>query len=439
MSVVIKGFVSNSAAKNNLLGRTAIFGELSQNARTFSKEILEYANIAHPGIELNLFHATNGGAKFSPESAYTSLLLEIGAWVYERGILLNGSSSSQLQDFIAAFENSFNGRVAGITAGPLRSDGTYKLPEVLRFSMMPNGGIQSEVNLWFGIEDFETNYDQYEIVVIPPVEDLAVFFQTQALVKTATEARPVDVMTNLVDTAKGKKPPTHVFAQTVMWYNASQPTQTLPTSWFVLIYGPKGNNSEAIAQALRTYALANSLQSSENWKIVMPDLFRATQFTVLPRWDKYAITPTSVAGIYAPYGNVTEMLQFAKNKLPSIATTYISDRLEAMHHPYRSIMLLVVPGSDNRVGAQSMQDLIPTYIGQEGLGEDFSRQSEYTKQWVTQMGNLLRVAELYGAGGTTVSLATGMRLVTHLGLECVAMKIKDVEFLVALKRNYAPV
>lgn len=436
MSIVIKGFASNTAAKNNLLGRTAVFGELTPYARSFSKETTDFASASHPGLELNIFHSVNGNIAISLEPTYTDLLLDISGWVYERGVLLAGSSTSTLQDFIAAFENRFSGYISGITASPLKSDGNYKMPEMLQFTMMPNAGIVSEVTLWFGVESFEQNYDITTIKVVSPVAQLSVFFQSQQSVLEALAARPIDTMMVLVDEASEKKPPTHVVTQTVTWYNITQPNQTVQCTWFVLIYGPKGNTSEAINQALMNFILSNSTQSAANWKIVMPDLFRLTQFTVLPRWDKYAIAPTSIAGIYSPVGKVGEMLTFAQSKLVAMTNAYVASHLEVTHHPYRSVELLVVPGEDNRQGATSLEELIPDYIGQESLGEDFNRQSQYTRDWVTGMGNLLRVAELYGKGAV---LSSGMRMVTHNGLECVTMKIKDVEFIVALKRNYAPV
>lgn len=436
MSMVIKAFVSNTAAKNNSINGVAVFGELSSYARTFSKDIMEYASNLYPSIELNILHAVNNTTTVSPEANSTDLLLEIGNWVYERGILLAGSSSATLQDFIAAFENRFTGFVSGITASALRSNGNFRLPEMIQFSMTPNAGVETSVTLWFGIESLEANYDIYSIQVVAPVETLSVFFQSREAVQTALAARPVDTMMQLVDTAKAKKPPTHISTLTVTWYNVAQPSQSLACTWFVLIYGPRGNSSEAIQQALTTFILANSTQTAANWKLVMPDLFRITQFTILPRWDKFAIASTSIAGIYSPQGKVSEMLTFAQSKLPSLGNTFINNNLETTHHPYRSIQLLSVPGEDNRQGALSLVELIPDYIGQEAIAEDFNRQSEYTRRWVTEMGNLLRVAELYGISAT---LAPGMRIVTHLGLECVSMKIKDVEFLVALKRNYAPV
>ncbi len=436
MSIVIKAFASNSATKNNLPNRTGVFGELSAYARTFSREITEYALDAYPSIELNVFSSLQDGLVYAPPPNVTNMLLEISAWVYERGLLLAGSSSATIQDFVAAFENRFSGFVNGVTTSPLRSDGNYRIPELLNFTLTPNAGIESSISLWFGNDSFENDYDAYEIVVVPPVEGLSVFFQSRDAVQTALAARPIDTMMGLVDTAKAKKPPSHIVTQTVTWYNISQPAQSLTCTWFMLIYGPRGNNSNATSQALTNFILANSTQSVQNWKVVMPDLFWQTQFTILPRWDNYAIAPTSIAGIYAPYGKVSEMLTFAQSKLSSLNTTFIANTLETTHHPYRSIQLLSVPGEDNRLGATSLEELIPDYIGQESIGEDFNRQSAYTRQWVTEMGNLLRVAELYGKGAT---LQTGMRVVEHLGLECVSMKIRDVEFLVALKRNYAPV
>jgi hypothetical protein len=310
------------------------------------------------------------------------------------------------------------------------------MPEMLQFTMTPNAGIITAVTLWFGNESLETNYDVYSILVVPPVAQLSVFFQSKDAVQTALDARPIDTMMQLVDTIKNKKPSTHISTLTVSWYNISQPSQSLSCTWFLVIYGPKGNNSEAINLAISNYILANSTQTSVNWKIVMPDLFRITRFTILPRWDKYAISPTSIAGIYSPMGKVSEMLTFTQSKLSPLGNTYISNNLETTHHPYRSIQLLSVPGEDNRQGATSLAELIPDYIGQESIAEDFNRQSLYTRQWVSDMGDLLRVAEFYGINFV---LLPGMRIIEQFDLDCVAMKIKDVEFVVALKSNYAPI
>lgn len=428
MPITIKAFASNAGLKNNSPGVTARFGELSGNSRTYSREVREYATFAYPLIELQVFSSKSAtGEDQELGMNYSDQLLEITNWCYQRGSLVNGNTT--VQDFVAALENNFEGTITELTAGPLVSNAVTRMPSKLVFTMTPHQKPPASVTVWFCDTEFAAEYDEYEIVVVQPVPVLNVFFQTREAIKTALAARPVDLMLALVEEAKKGRPTTRIASQTVRWYNPNSQEDTIEATWFVLIYGVRGNTADAINKAIADSILSLSTQLESNWKLVLPDLFRITRFYVVPRWSDYAIPDrTSIAGIYSPTVNFAAGLEEFASYFDNVVDDTFATSLEFTHHPFRSIGLLVLAGRDNRDGATSLKGFISDYIGQESLSEDFNRQSDATQQWITTMGSALRTAETYGISSNVLPI--GVDLTVENGHTCMRTKVLGVEFVV---------
>lgn len=434
--LTVKGFMSQSALKDNGANSTAIFGEVTNYCRTFSKDVKEYSTPSYPGLELLVFSAKDTQTPGTIEIAHRDRLLEIGNYIYEQGLII--TAQWRIQDFITAFDVRFAGMVSEITCGPLSSDGTRRIPEWIKFRLTINGSAELATTLWFRNTAFEAQYDEYDIVIIPPVSRLDDLLLPAGQVQNLLDNRPMDRVMELVEEAKNKKPATVTVAQSVKWYNPAQLNSFLTLNWYAVVYGPKGNTTDLINAAITDYISSHSNESLDSWKIVLPDLFRNTHFVIFPRWDKYAIANrTSIAGIYSPIMSGEEGLLFAKSKLPpDWSTSHVSAALQFTHHPYRSVGLVVVGGPDNRNGLFLLSSVINDYLGVESTHEDFNRQSEMTKQWVTMMGNLLRAAENLT---TSLDVPAGMRTLTREGITFVSQKLDNIEYMVAARFNYASV
>lgn len=434
--LTVKGFWSLAQLKDNGNSATSVFGEITSFCRTFSKDVKEYSTPTYAGLELLVFSSKDNQTPQAIGVAHRDRLLEMGNWIYDQGLTIN--ASWRLQDFIAALDLRFSGYVSEITCGPLSSDGTRRMPEWVKFRLTIDGSPEISAKIWLRNSAFEAQYDEYDIVIVPPVDRLDDLLLAAGQVQNLLESRPQDRVMELVEEAKDKKPNTVTVAQTVKWYNPAQLNNTITLNWYAVVYGPKGNTTDLINAAITSYIESHSNEDIESWKVILPDLFRNTHFVVFPRWDKYAIpNRTSIAGIYSPIMTGEESLLFAKSKLPPEWTlAHVNAALQFTHHPYRSIGLVVVGGPDNRNNMFLLSQVVNDYLGVESTHEDFNRQSELTKQWVTMMGNLLRAAENLT---TSLDVPAGMRTLTRNNITFVSQKLDNIEYMVAARFNYATV
>ena len=431
----VKGFISQSSLKDNASTATSMFGEITSFCRTFAKDIKEYSSLDYSGLELLVFSAKSGTAGQVLTPLQRATLLEIGDYFFTMGATI--TPSWRILDVVSAFETRFAGKVSEVVCGNLLSDGFRRLPESITFRLTLTGLADTAVKLWLSNGAFEAQYDEFEIVVIPPVDSLDSLFLPAGQVETLLASRPMDRTMELIETAKAKMPPTVTVGQPVRWYNPAEAGSFLTMNWFAIVYGPKGNTTDLINAAIVSYILGNSSEPELSWKVVLPDLFRNTHFVVLPRWDLYAIpNRTSIAGIYSPMAGMEEGLNFAKTKLTAFTSTHVNMATVFTHHPYRSIGMVVVGGPDNRNNLFKISQVVGDYIGVESTHEDFNRQSELTKQWVTMMGNLLRAAENLT---NALVVPSGMRVFARDGLTYVSQKLDNIEYMVAARLNYAPV
>lgn len=435
MTTTIYAFVSNSAAKDNAKSTTSAVGELSGYCRTFSPDVREYATAAYPDIELQLFSSTDTSGYKDPTLAQTNRLLEIGNWVYELGIAMLPSYTQN--DFAIAFQTRFANYVSEVVVGKFISGGSFLVPRSLQFTLTTQGNETAIVKLWFANEVFETDYALYTIRVSPPIAALDDLFKPFSTVQNIASQIDVQKSMENVELLKSKSPNTKTVAVTLKWVDPSNANNTVPFTWYAVIYGEAGNTTDNINFAIRDFILANSTNSVDSWKVIFPDLFRNTHFLVLPRWDRYAIANrNTIAGIYNPTVGFGQTQTFLLSKLLNYSAQQLSDLTCITYHPYRSLSLAIVAGTDNRAGCTTFDQHITTYIAQESVGEDFNRQSKLAQDWVTMMGNLLRAAESQTAGGPAPA---GMRAFLLDGLYYLSQKLDNVEYMVAIKANYGAV
>lgn len=429
MTLSLKGFITDHSLVNNTPGQIARFGELSTHCRTFSKDIQSLTAIAHPKVEVAVFshRSVTNRVQLPVSHVHADLLVEFSAWLYETAAAFTATTTQV--DVVAAIVNRFENYVTNVVVDKLIGANGLYMPPRVQMTITMDGMEELQVVLWTINAEFESGYDESEITVVPPLDAIDTFMSTYAgVTEQMSVINPVRDLQR-IETAIDKKPPTHIVAVSVTWIDPTQPTRTIPTTWYALIYGSRGNTSDTINEALRTYILANSNVAEANWRIVMPDLFRITRFLVVPLWTNGAIQGrVAVPSIYSPVVS----LQDINNAVLTITAEagIIKTNCEVFNHPYRSLSLLFFAGVDNRENAQSVRATIPDYIAVESIHEDFNRQSLKTQQFSNLMGSLIRSAEAYSAGMT---LETGMRMVMFDGYTCLAAKYDNVEFVVRTK------
>jgi hypothetical protein len=205
----------------------------------------------------------------------------------------------------------------------------------------------------------------------------------------------------------------------------------------VLIYGAAGDNIDAIKDALVAYILANSTQTREQWTVILPDIFKRTEFVLIPRWDLYAIPNLTVqAGIHSPVSTLGEALAKAVAVIGSgYPSAHINSHAQLLGHPYKSLHMLAVGGPENRDNKWKITDVFADYIAVASTSLDFNRMSNATKGWALMLADLLLAAEV---AEEFSSVPIGMSKTIRNGILYVVKSYQNIHFLMATKASIAP-
>lgn len=425
----IKGFCANPKLANNDSGKTSQLGELTTYARTFSKDIGIYTNDNYPNIELDVFSARNEDSTpvLVIKPAYIETILEIASWVYSGTTKLLDAS-----EYGVELHNEFFNKIKNVEASNIIQAGGIAAPEKLTFKLENAEDI--EIKLWFSAQAMEKEYDEYDIIVVHPLDNIDHLFKPIADLRKELDSVTITSQIEKIQELKNKNPETVLRAETIQYINAEDPSITLDLVWYVAIYGPNGDNVDAIKQAIIDAIMRDSAEPEASWKNILPYLFKTTRMYVLPRWDRMSL-PSRLdnVGIYSPISHVQEAISYAKACLGTIITTkHIEDNLEITHHKYRSISLLACGGEDNALDKFKLSDYISDYIAEPSTSQDFNRQVEYTRNWTITMEELLILAENLSIN---VDLPFGVRKVTMGDVTYLSKRIGNVEWMIAVREK----
>ena len=196
--------------------------------------------------------------------------------------------------------------------------------------------------------------------MISPLANVDTLFRPVSEIRTALGNRTLAEQLENVQTVKAKLPETALRLETVQYINPVDNNITFDLNWYILVYGPMGNNSEAIKQAIIDYIMAHTSETEAAWKQILPFLFRVTRMYVIPRWDRIAIASRqSTVGIYSPITSVKENLTHAKTALSHLANAFVEEHLQVTHHKFRSVTLLTCGGEDNAQDKFKLTDYVP--------------------------------------------------------------------------------
>lgn len=428
---VLKGFATHALLANNTPGQNNAIGEISNQSLTYSREIGSYVNSNAPNITLLSFLSALDGVAQPIDADFETRTTAILQWIYNQSLTTSGQMFAD--QFLQQILVQFQSKASNFACGNIVTDGTHYIPEWVSWqdtvSTTPN-----YVKVWFADASFMAQYDEFQIIVVPPIANLDDFFKSASDVQAAVNARNDAQMMQQIQQAKGGKPETIIRADIYNWYDPLSTGHLIPTTWATLIYGAAGNNIDSIKDALQEYILANSTHTRDQWAAIFPDIFKRTEFIMVPNWGNYAIPNKSTqAGIYSPVANMAALNAL----IASFATTYpaahINSHACAVAHPYKSLQLGVIGSIENRENKYELTDEFPDYIAVASTSTDFNRMSQDTQNWAELLEQMLLVAE---SMGPFTSIPQGMTRLTRDGKLYVVVSYDNVHYLVAAKYNF---
>jgi hypothetical protein len=434
MQLRLKGFVGIESLVSNTKGVISAVGELSTLSLTYSKDVGLYNSTAPSGYNYYSFLCAfdNGVAATVPLSIEQDIF-QLAAWVYNKQIL-NGAPSTRF-DFLNDLVEQFQSTSTAINCGEMiQVDSNFFFPEWITWKKndLPEGDPAQDnaITVWFADASFSSQYDEYAITVVAPVDNLELFFNSKAALLAALNSRPLSETMLKIQEAKGGYPESILSGESFDWVDPVTSSRH-STNWTLLIYGGNGDDVDAIRQAIRDFLSAHSTRTEAEWRAVFPDIYKNTEFLIYPRWANYAIADMQLfQGIHSPISNLRKEINYLKQVQPGLSAEHIESHATALPCNYKSLNLLFIAGPDNRDSIYDIKMVYPDLLNVPTNDTLWTMMSSDTRAWVTGIQEMLMIAETVG---TYTDMPTGLRKVARAGVIYVTKKFGNINFLVASK------
>lgn len=429
---VFKGFAANSLYTNNAANVVSVIGELSALSMTYARDRGLYRSNLSNTISLTAFKSDIAGTPYVATADLIDDIISIVKRVYDNAGAGAVTQNAFLQDLLVQF-----GTIAqNFSCGAFVTDNGKFVPEYIAFESknIANIGAGNLIKIWLVDGAFQTQYDEYELVIVPPLANLDVFFTGANAITAALAAIKQDQITAGVQTARAGKPETLQVTKLFDYNDPVTPNLKISTQWNVLIYGIAGNNDIIIQNAMITYILANSNHAQNAWSPLFPDIFKHTEFTIIPKWTDYAIPNQQLqAGIYSPMECMQDVLNQLTNWINAYPSIHIAANACIFSQPYKSLTITAVGSPDNKNALFKIKDVFPDFIDVSSTSSDFSRMSQATQDWARMLAQMIFTAETMNVNS---SVPAGMSKVTRNNILYLVSRFQNIDYLVAAKGSF---
>lgn len=396
----IKGFYSMPALANNGPdGVISQFGEMSTYAKTFTRDEKNYSKPdRYPGVELITTKAEqDAGGSLTLPDGIVNILLSLGNWMYNQHVAGNIPVNINKNLFMQAIMAE-HPQITKLVVGEI-INGTNvgrNMPDYISFTLIENA-INYDFKIWFSDSKFRTQYDEYTILIIPPVNNINDLDAPSSTVGTLLNNVQPHTVVNQISTLTGKFPPTKISTQQLTWHDPNNVGVTISTNWYLISYGEGGTDLDAIKNAIRDYIA--SVSSKENWNKIYPELYSENEFVIVPMWDNIS-QPENAANtdLFASYANIGDMSTILRTRVPAgyAQMTNINNFINSYGYifasEYRTLMSLIIGNPSNAGGVYSIKQLYPDYMSLNTTSPDFIRMEETTREWVIKINEALEIA-----------------------------------------------
>lgn len=445
MSKSIKAFAQHDFFVTNTRMEEHRFGELSTDSRTYEKDIALYTHNTDKSITLALFRSTDNNRRVEIAANDLNLTLDIVKHIYD--YVLRSAREIYVDELKRNLLDTFRTRAQMFQLGNVVTDGNYYCVQWVSWKDNNN----NEFHVWFSDKSFKSEYDDYEIEIVPPVDAMDVFFTTRTQVEAELAKTPVNLLTKKANAKKGSSPVTVFRLDIFKWHNPVNRQAELDTNWYVLIWGDAGDNIDSVREKIQDTILANSSHSRDEWKEVFPEIFKRNEFIIVPQWDVFSNENKvkEKASLYSPAMNYKEAFtKYGKPFMNEMPDAHIQDNLQVTSMYYRSITSSVCGSPENRDNKFKIRDMFPDFIDVPSTSTDFNYQSTRTQNWSLKLQDMMTVAEemtptstlprerLTLPGGEIINGDKIYTRVTRNGKLFLVMNFEGFHYLVAAKYNF---
>lgn len=440
MSYILKGFVSFTKTISLTQATIASIGELSSKSQTYSrtKKLLVNSSTA-ASYALTSFISKENDIEVNVPSSISSNIFTLTEWIANNQS--SNSAASTSGNLITQITAAFPTQYTNISCGELiLSPDGFHIPSWVKFTILNlTGNLTSNtIKIWYSNSKFELEYDEFEAIVIPPVENLENLFTTKSNLESLIKNFNDNLYPNKINLATNNNPYTTLAVENFTWKQPAVPTNTVSTRWTLVIYGNLSNTVDAIKVIIREYIANNSSRPESDWRAILPDLYINTEFYIIPKWINISITQQT-GSQYSPYVNFKKETNYVKTKLNlGFADTHIENYLESFPIQYKSLECLTVPGNENRDNLFSLYQVYSDFINVPTSDPLFSQMSTNTRLWINKLIYAINLAEIFTTNDT-IDLNNqnyiGFKKFFKGNILYISFRINGIDFHIATKAN----
>lgn len=430
-----KGFITHSNFSNNAIGVVAPFGEISTQSLSYAKEKGLHTLEAAPKLSFVSFLSRQDAVDIVTPKSLADHVLTVSQFVYDATTGTGGAIGTN--ELLNRLITKFQDVASNFASGPMVTDGRFYVPQWISWQNTSLPEVTNNtVRIWFSDSAFQEQYDEYSIIVVPPIIPLDDFFKAAVDVAAILNSATISEMTSNLQIAKGVNPETFIRVEGYNYVDPFNSENKTMSNWGLVIYGIAGNNVDTISDTLVDYILANSTHTRAEWMKILPDLFRRTEIMIIPQWANYAIENRQLTeGVHSPVVNLARTLEETKQMVLGYPASHINDFLDVMGHPYKSLALVTIGGPDNRDDMFRLVDIFPDIISVASTSIDFNRMSQETEGFLLVLLEMLLMAEKMNEF-TTMPISSFMTKSVRNDYLYVVKRYRNVNYFVSAKINF---
>ena len=429
---VLKTFITIGTAIDNTHKVIAPFGELSTKALTYAKDVKQYTNAEYPGIKSNVFVSRRDADRIDVRMNVHNIVMMIAHYIYERG--MSGGNTSSSDNLLINLDQEFNANISELSVGDMVYDEVAYMPSVVRFYV--NDPLEPvAVVLWMSDAAFRTQFDEFQIDVVAPLDDIDLLMTSNENVRELTKDLSISKAIDRLEQATQDYPYTLARTYEFPVVNINDPEDIINLPWSVAIYGIAGDNIDAIYDAITKYILDNSKYDRDIWNNRIPILFKRIEFTIIPIWNQYSVPNKSIeSGLYSPLVKRRDVENLVISYAPTYSATHAVREAVASGFLYKSLGIVITSSSENRDNTFDIRDVFSDFALISTTHHDFNRLSPKTRDLVMLLNEMFRVAEEMTEFSV---LPNGLARVRREGNQYVVATLEQVQFYVLAKNSFA--
>jgi len=425
--LIIKGFIALPNFVNNEKFATNVVGELTNHARTYSKDQTTYVNHTLYGdVELVSFLAQENGIDVRISSDFSNHILTVSQLAHE---LASTEATLDSTEFQSIVWSTLGSKVSElIIGGWITTSGGKRYPKSLTWTYATNYNTDNRITVWFANDAFISEFDSFQHVVVRTfdADDLFLTYSELSSKYTSTQSQKYD----LINEYNQKHTFTKMVDYSYVWTDRLDPELKLTLSCVVLIHGAAGFGDDQIKRAVQDDLLNNSIHSKGEWFDLAPDLFRNNEFILIPTWDNSKLT----SGIQSGVLDINRAVKLADMFCPFYSQDHVDGNIELVTCTYRYLPLVIVAGDANIEEGNTFTKVHSTYIPVGSESPDFGKMAPDTGAFALKLNSAMVLAESLSQ---FTPLPSGYGRVERDGLTFITFSANfDIEYYVLTRVSY---